>query len=124
MTLLPRPERLEGSTYKITPGTWSQSLYITINDIVIGEERRPFEIFINTKNMEYYEWIVALTRLMSAVFRKGGNVEFVIEEMKAIHAPMGGYVRKGTADEWMGSVIAEIGHVLEEHMQQIGLIEE
>ena len=121
-----RPGVLHGTTYKMQPTMWEFPLYVTINDMVFYggtevEVRRPFEIFISSKNMEQFEWIVALTRLMSAVFRKGGNIDFVIEEMKSIYSPLGGYMQKGTG-VWMHSVVAELGHVIERHMKQIGVV--
>ena len=122
-----RQEEMFGATYKIKPPTLDHSLYITINDIILNEGttheiRRPFEIFINSKNMEHFEWIVALTRLMSAVFRKGGNLEFIIEELKSVFAPQGGYWKPGSGGVFMNSVVAEIGWVIERHMTGLGLI--
>ena len=116
---LDRPEALPGNTYKVA---WPQSehaLYITLNDIVQDGRRRPFEIFINSKNMEHYAWTVALTRMISAVFRRGGDVSFVVEELKAVFDPRGG--------AWMGghyvpSLLAAIGDVIERHMIDIGFI--
>ena len=124
--LVERQEELFGCTYKIKPSTLDHALYVTINDIVLNEGtphevRRPFEIFISSKNMEQFEWIVALTRLASAVFRKGGNLEFMVEELKSVYAPQGGYWKPGTG-QYMNSVVAEIGWILERHMQKIGLI--
>ena len=121
-----RQEELFGMTYKIKPSTLDHALYVTINDIVLNagtthEVRRPFEIFINSKNMDQFEWIVALTRLASAVFRKGGNLEFMVEELKSVYAPQGGYWKPGSG-VYMNSVVAEIGWLLERHMQKIGLI--
>src|SRR5690606_38354082 len=54
-----RPEMLLGSTYKIKTPLSDHALYITINDIILNEgteheQRRPFEIFINSKNMENF----------------------------------------------------------------------
>jgi hypothetical protein len=100
-------------------------LYVTINDIVLNagtphEQRRPFEIFINSKNMDHFQWIVALTRILSAVFRKGGDVTFLVEEMKAVFDPRGGYFKAGGI--YMPSIVAEIGAVIEQHMKMIGLI--
>ena len=122
---LERPPTLTGSTYKIRTPTSEHALYVTINDIVLNpgtehELRRPFEIFINSKNMDHFQWIVALTRIMSAVFRKGGDVTFVVEEMKAVFDPRGGYFKAGGV--YMPSIVAEIGAVVEEHMKMIGLI--
>ena len=122
-----RQEEMFGATYKISPPTLDHALYITINDIILNEGttheiRRPFEIFINSKNMEHFEWIVALTRLMSAVFRKGGNLEFIIEELKSVFAPQGGYWKPGSGGVFMNSVVAEIGWVIERHMTKLGLI--
>lgn len=122
-----RPEILHGSTYKIkTPGA-EHALYITINDMILNpgtdhELRRPFEIFINSKNMDHFQWVVALTRVISAVFRKGGDVTFLVEEMKAVFDPQGGYFKKG--GKFMPSLVAEIGHAIEAHMKMIGLIQE
>jgi hypothetical protein len=120
-----RPECLEGSTYKIKSPLFEHALYVTINDIVLNEGtqhelRRPFEVFINSKNMEHFQWAVALTRIMSAVFRKGGDVTFLVEELKAVFDPRGGYYKAGGM--YMNSVVAELGVVIEDHMKRIGLI--
>jgi hypothetical protein len=120
-----RPEVLIGSTYKIKSPLFEHALYVTINDIVLNkdteyESRRPFEIFINSKNMDHFQWIVALTRIMSAVFRKGGDVTFLVEEMKAVFDPRGGYFKAGGL--YMPSIVAEIGAVVEDHLKMIGMI--
>jgi hypothetical protein len=120
-----RPEMLVGSTYKIKTPVSDHAMYVTINDIVLNpgtahELRRPFEVFINSKNMDHFQWIVALTRIMSAVFRKGGDVTFLVEEMKAVFDPRGGYFKAGGV--YMPSIVAEIGAVVEDHMKSIGLI--
>jgi len=120
-----RPEQLIGSTFKIKSPLFEHALYVTINDIVLNagtphEQRRPFEIFINSKNMDHFQWIVALTRIISAVFRKGGDVTFLAEEMKAVFDPRGGYFKSGGV--YMPSIVAEIGAVIEQHMKNIGLI--
>ena len=122
---LERPETLIGSTYKIKSPLFEHALYVTVNDIVLNagtqyEQRRPFEIFINSKNMDHFQWIVALTRITSAVFRKGGDVTFLVEEMKAVFDPRGGYFKAGGV--YMPSIVAEIGTVIEQHMKMIGLI--
>ncbi|MFT3754612.1 MAG: NrdJb [Pseudoxanthomonas sp.] len=120
-----RPDVLIGSTYKIKSPMVEHAMYVTINDIVLNagtehELRRPFEIFVNSKSMEHFQWIVALTRIMSAVFRKGGDVTFVVEEMKAVFDPRGGYFKAGGV--YMPSLVAELGAIVEEHMKSIGLI--
>ncbi len=93
---LDRPSELEGSTYKLKwPGGSEHAIYITINDIIHGGHRRPFEVFINSKNMEHFAWTVALTRMISAVFRRGGDVSFVSEELKAVFDPRGGAWMQG-----------------------------
>jgi hypothetical protein len=119
-------ESLEGSTYKIRTPLDDHAMYVTINDIILNpgteyEQRRPFEIFINSKNMDHCQWIVALTRLMSAVFRKGGDVTFLADELRAVFDPKGGYFKPG--GRFMPSIIAEIGDVIAHHMQKIGLME-
>ena len=120
-----RPETLIGSTFKIKSPLFEHALYVTLNDIVLNqgtphELRRPFEVFINSKNMDHFQWIVALTRIISAVFRKGGDVTFLAEEMKAVFDPRGGYFKAGGV--YMPSIVAEIGAVIEQHMKNIGLI--
>jgi hypothetical protein len=120
-----RPEVLIGSTYKIKSPLFEHALYVTINDIVLNpgtkhESRRPFEIFINSKNMDHFQWVVAITRIMSAVFRKGGDVTFLVEEMKAVFDPRGGYFKAGGV--YMPSIVAEIGAVVEDHLKMIGMI--
>lgn len=120
-----RPEVLTGSTYKIKTPLSDHALYITINDVILNagtdhETRRPFEIFINSKNMEHFQWVVALTRVISAVFRKGGDVTFLVEELKAVFDPQGGYFKSG--GRFMPSLVAEIGDAIEAHMKHIGLI--
>lgn len=122
---LERPEALQGSTYKIKTPLSDHALYITINDVLLNpgtdhEIRRPFEIFINSKNMEHFQWVVALTRVISAVFRKGGDVTFLVEELKAVFDPQGGYFKSG--GRFMPSLVAEIGDAIETHMKVIGLI--
>src|SRR3954466_11676490 len=120
-----RPEMLVGSTYKIKTPVSDHAMYVTINDIILNEDtdyeqRRPFEIFINSKNLDHYQWIVALTRIISAVFRKGGDVTFLVEEMKPVFDPRGGYWQPG--GKFMPSIIAELGYVVEKHLQTIDLL--
>ena len=117
---LARPEALPGATYKLKWPESEHAIYITLNDVITGGRRRPFEIFINSKNMEHYAWTVALTRMLSAVFRRGGDVSFVVEELKAVFDPRGG--------AWMGgryvpSILAAIGGVIERHLVEIGFME-
>ncbi len=117
---LDRPAALEGQTYKVKwPGS-EHALYITINDIVIAGHRRPFEVFINSKNMEHFAWTVALTRMISAVFRRGGDISFVVEELKAVFDPRGGAWMEG---RYIPSILAAIGGVIERHLIDIGFIE-
>src|SRR5215831_17451214 len=116
---LDRPGDLPGHTYKVRWPDLDHAFYITINDIEQDGRRRPFEIFINSKNMEHYAWTVALTRMISAVFRRGGDVSFVVEELKAVFDPRGG--------QWMGgryvpSLLAAIGEVIERHLIDIGFM--
>ena len=123
---LQRPETLVGMTYKIKSPLFEHALYVTVNDVVLNagtphEQRRPFEIFINSKNMDHFQWIVALTRIMSAVFRKGGDCTFLVEELRAVFDPRGGYLKKGGV--YMPSIVAEIGGVLERHLIHIGMLE-
>jgi len=120
-----RPEELRGYTYKIKTPLSDHALYITINNIVLNEETEheqeyPFEMFINSKNMEHFQWVLALTRVISAVFRKGGDATFLVEELKQVFDPQGGYFKKG--GRYMPSLVAEIGDVLETHMKKTGLI--
>lgn len=124
---LARPDVLSGATYKVKTPLSNHALYITINDIVLNpgtehETRRPFEIFINSKAMDHFQWIVALTRIISAVFRKGGDVTFLVEEMRSVFDPKGGYFKKG--GKYMPSLVADIGDVIESHMRAIGLLKE
>lgn len=122
-----RPESLTGSTYKIKTPLSDHALYITINDIVLNpgtEHQRvqPFEVFINSKNLEHFQWVVALTRVISAVFRKGGDITFLVEELKAVFDPTGGYFKTGGV--FMPSLVAEIGSVIETHLRSIGLLQD
>jgi hypothetical protein len=124
---LQRPEMLIGSTYKVKTPLSEHALYVTINDIILNagtehELRRPFEIFINSKNMDHFQWIVALTRIISAVFRKGGDVTFLVEELRSVFDPRGGYFKKG--GKYMPSLVAEIGDAIECHMRMIGLLKD
>ena len=122
-----RPEMLLGSTYKVKTPLSEHALYMTINDIVLNpgtqhELRRPFEIFINSKNMDHFQWVVALTRVISAVFRKGGDCTFLAEELKAVFDPKGGYFKAG--GKFMPSLVAEIGDAIESHLKMIGLLKD
>jgi len=124
---LERPEMLLGSTYKVRTPLSEHALYITINDIILNpateyELRRPFEIFINSKNMDHFQWIVALTRIVSAVFRKGGDATFLVDELRSVFDPRGGYFKKG--GKYMPSLVAEIGDAIECHMRMIGLLKD
>ncbi len=117
---LDRPAALDGQTYKVKwPGS-EHALYITINDVVIAGHRRPFEVFINSKNMEHFAWTVALTRMISAVFRRGGDISFVVEELKAVFDPRGGAWMDG---KYIPSMLAAIGGVIESHLISIGFID-
>lgn len=121
-----RPDFLLGTTYKIKPPVAEHAMYITINDILLNEgtdheSRQPYEVFINSKSMEHFQWVIALTRVISAVFRKGGDVTFLVEELRSVYDPNGGYFKKGGV--FMPSLVAEIGAVIEKHLKAIGLIE-
>ena len=117
---LDRPQALEGQTYKLKWPDSEHAIYLTVNDVVVNGHRRPFEVFINSKNMEHFAWTVALTRMISAVFRRGGDVSFVVEELKAVFDPRGGAWIKG---KYISSILAAIGGVLETHMVAIGFLE-
>jgi len=116
-----RPTYLQGTTYKIKTPLSKQALYITINDICEGDRRRPFEIFINSKNLQHFAWIVAMTRLVSAIFRRSSDPSFLIEELKSIFDPNGGYFRNG---RYVPSLVAEIGDVIEQHLVNIGFLKQ
>ena len=122
---LERPDKITGSTYKVKTPVTEHAFYITINDVIMNEgspeeHRRPFEIFVNSKNMDHFQWIVGLTRVMSAVFRKGGDVTFLIEELVSVFDPNGGYYKKG--GKYVPSLVAELGQVVETHLQNIGML--
>ena len=117
---LDRPQALEGNTYKLKWPDSEHAIYVTVNDVIINDHRRPFEVFINSKNMENFAWTVALTRMISAVFRRGGDVSFVVEELKAVFDPRGGAWVQG---KYIPSILAAIGGVLEQHMIAIGFLE-
>ncbi len=116
---LDRPEALPGRTYKIRWPDSDHAIYITVNDIVRDGRRRPFEVFINSKNMEHYAWTVGRTRMISAVFRRGGDVSFVVDELKAVFDPRGGQWMEG---RYVPSLLAAIGEVIERHMIDIGFL--
>ncbi len=122
-----RPDMLVGSTYKIKTPVSEHAFYVTINDMVLNpdtpyEKRRPFEIFINSKNMDHYQWISALTLIISAVFRKGGDATFLVKELQSVFDPKGGYFKRG--GKFVPSLVAEIGDAIETHMKMIGMIKE
>ena len=122
-----RPEMLRGSTYKIKTPYSEHALYVTINDMIVNagtpyERQRPYEIFLNSKNMDHFQWTVALTRIISAVFRKGGDSAFLVEELHAVFDPRGGYFKPG--GKFTPSLVAEIGSVIETHMKRIGMIKD
>lgn len=119
-----RPDVVEGATYKIKPPTWSSALYITINNLVMEDgSRRPIEIFVNTKDTSHYQWVVAMTRVISALFRKPGEFLFVIEELEQVFDPQGAYWGEGAhAGKMIPSVVAHIGLVLKQHCRDLGLI--
>jgi ribonucleoside-diphosphate reductase alpha chain len=116
---LSRPEELPGQTYKLHWPDSDHAMYITINDIVQDGRRRPFEVFVNSKNTEHYAWTVALTRMISAVFRRGGDVSFVVDELKAVFDPRGGQWMQG---RYVPSLLAAMGDIIERHMIDIGFI--
>ena len=116
-----RPEMLLGATYKVKPPHLDNALYVTINDHIIDGVRHPYEIFFNSKEMEHFAWATALTRVISAVFRKGGDVTFLAQELKETFDPKGGYYRGG--GRFMPSLVAEIGCVIEAHLKSTGHIE-
>jgi len=121
---LERPDTLRGNTYKIKTPLTDHALYVTINDVLLNEgtdheKWRPFEIFINSKSMDHFQWVVALTRVISAVFRKGGDVTFLVEELRSVFDPRGGYFKKG---KYTPSLVADIGDVIECHLKSIGMI--
>jgi hypothetical protein len=123
---LDRPEALEGRTYKVKTPLSDHALYVTVNDVVLNagtahESRRPFEVFVNSKNMDHFQWIVALTRIVSAVFRKGGDCTFLVEELRSVFDPRGGYFKPG--GRFMPSLVAEIGEIIERHLAGLGMLD-
>jgi ribonucleoside-diphosphate reductase alpha chain len=116
---LDRPGELTGQTYKLKWPDSEHAIYITVNDILHQGQHRPFEVFINSKNMEHFAWTVALTRMISAVFRRGGDVSFVVEELKAVFDPRGGAWIQG---KYVPSILAAIGGVIEKHMISTGFL--
>jgi len=120
-----RPDYLKGTTYRLKTPLADATIYITINDIILNEgteneKIQPFELFINSKSMQSFAWVVGMTRLISAIFRKGGDVTFIVDELKSIFDPNGGYLAKG--GKYIPSLLAEIGSVIEKHFINIGLI--
>jgi ribonucleoside-diphosphate reductase alpha chain len=116
---LPRPRELEGTTYKIKTPLSPDALYLTINDIIENGGRRPYELFINTKNLQHFSWIVAMTRLISAVFRREPDPGFLVDELKSIYDPNGGYFSEG---KYVPSLAADIGFVIEKHLIKLGMM--
>ncbi|WP_158930135.1 adenosylcobalamin-dependent ribonucleoside-diphosphate reductase [Acidisphaera sp. S103] len=117
--LMERPEKMVGATYKLRWPDSEHAMYVTVNDIELDGRRRPFEVFVNSKNLEHYAWVVALTRMISAVFRRGGEVAFVAEELKQVFDPRGGQWMNGG---YVGSLVAAIGNVIERHMVETGFL--
>jgi ribonucleoside-diphosphate reductase alpha chain len=119
LELMRRSEKLTGATYKLRWPDAEHAMYVTINDIEQEGASRPFEVFVNSKNLEHYAWVVALTRMISAVFRRGGEVAFVAEELKQVFDPRGGHWSNG---RYVPSLVAAIGDVIERHMVQTGFL--
>ena len=117
--LMVRPDKVIGATYKLRWPDSEHAMYVTVNDIELGGVRRPFEVFVNSKNLEHYAWVVALTRMISAVFRRGGEVAFVAEELKQVFDPRGGQWSHG---RYVPSLVAAIGDILERHMIDTGFL--
>ena len=117
--LMVRPDKVLGATYKLRWPDSEHAMYVTVNDVELDEVRRPFEVFVNSKNLEHYAWVVALTRMISAVFRRGGEVAFVAEELKQVFDPRGGQWSQG---RYVPSLVAAIGEVLERHMRETGFL--
>jgi len=122
-----RPEVLVGATYKIKPPQADHALYVTINDVILNQDteheiRRPFELFLSSKNMEHFQWTVALTLIISAIFRKGGDITFLVAELRSVFDPNGGYFKRG--GRYIPSLVAEIGDVIEKHLKTIGMLPE
>jgi hypothetical protein len=120
-TLTKRPSELRGTTYKIKTPHSEHALYVTINDMEVNGKLAPREIFINSKNMENFAWIVALTRVISAIFRHGEDPAFLVDELRSVFDPKGGYFKPG--GKYMPSLVAEIGECLEIHLKNLGLIQ-
>jgi len=117
--LPPRPDALTGTTYKIKTPLSPDAFYVTINDLQENGSTRPYEVFINTKNLQHFSWIVAMTRLISAVFRREPDPSFLVDELKSIYDPTGGYFSHG---EYVPSLPAELGRVIAAHLQRLGIM--
>ncbi|HPN83888.1 MAG TPA: adenosylcobalamin-dependent ribonucleoside-diphosphate reductase [Victivallales bacterium] len=118
---IPRPTELDGTTYKIKTPLSSEAIYLTVNDIIEEDgRRRPYELFINTKNLQHFSWIVAMTRLISAVFRRESDPSFLVDELKSIYDPNGGYFSEG---RYIPSIAADIGFVIEKHLVKLGIMQ-
>ena len=116
MRVIQRGTVMDGSTYKLK---WAgDAYYVTINHELMPEGwYAPAEIFVNTKNPEHLAWTGALTRMISAIFQRGGDIHFVAEELQSVFDPKGGQWVEG---RYVPSLVALIGKTLQEHLMMIG----
>ena len=107
-----RPAILSGKTYKLYWPPNEATFYVTIND---DGAARPFEIFISSTHAQYTEWTTALTLMITAILRRGGDVSFIAENLKQIVSATSSAWVKG---KYCNSLVAMIGETIELHMNR------
>jgi ribonucleoside-diphosphate reductase alpha chain len=114
--VMERPRILQGRTYKLKWPQTGDNWYITITH----RGGVPFEVFITTKVAAHAEWVQALSILLTAVLRRGGDVKFLITELQGIHSASGGqYITEQR--KFRHSQVAAIGGVIEEEFRVLGM---
>ena len=104
--------QLPSTTYKFRVP--EKAMYFTI----VGEGK-PIWLFVNSKEMDSYQWVTALMESYSRQIKACVEVSDIVEAMKTTFAPGGKYfIPDGTGRE-VHSIVHHLGLILEEHVMKI-----
>jgi len=112
----PRPDIVPGNTHKVKWPTTGDNIYITVTNV----DGEPLELFIKHQDSSIGEWTDALSRMVTGVMRRGGDLRFIVDQLSKVGSTSGGAFVDGV---YRPSVVAAIAGVVEKEFKSLGVYE-